>query len=89
MPERIRTALVAVGLDAARKHKGGGAHSVSTSTQAGSWRPNPCTDLERAEWLALVRPEAAKAAMPKARARSKAARAAEVAADKATKRQRV
>lgn len=51
VPARIRSAVCALDLSGLDPRKAGGAHSVSTSTHAGEWRPNRCTDLEREEWL--------------------------------------
>ena len=52
VPGRIRAAAAAVGLHVPAKAS---SHSVSSSARAGDWRPNPCTDLERKEWLAILK----------------------------------
>ena len=52
VPGRIRSAAAAVGLHVPAKAS---SHSVSSSARAGDWRPNPCTDLERKEWLAMLK----------------------------------
>ena len=52
VPGRIRSAAAAVGLHVPAKAS---SHSVSSSARAGDWRPNPCTDLERKEWLAILK----------------------------------
>ena len=51
VPGRIRAAAAAVGIHVPAKAS---SHSVSSSARAGDWRPNPCTDLERKEWLAIL-----------------------------------
>ena len=52
VPGRIRAAAAAVGIHVPAKAS---SHSVSSSARAGDWRPNPCTDLERKEWLAILK----------------------------------
>ena len=47
-----RAAAAAVGIHVPAKAS---SHSVSSSARAGDWRPNPCTDLERKEWLAILK----------------------------------
>ncbi len=52
VPGRIRAAAAAVGIHVPAKAS---SHSVSSSARAGDWRPNRCTDLERKEWLAILK----------------------------------